>query len=202
MIFLKTIQTKKNMNKIFIASSALTLAAAQIAITATTSLAAIPQLNYTCPGKIEVHADQGGPVYINGKEAKLKVFNQNYYEAKGSGVTVSININPDGTAGVSYTGPVRNNGICSEAKAASSNSSSHSSGSHSSTSKAESACLNAVAKRVDLKPSKLSVIDVTGAEAGIGVTIRVPNVKEPWSCLSDKNGKVQGVSYTGSEGDL
>jgi hypothetical protein len=85
MIFLKTIQTKKNMNKIFIASSALTLAVAQIAITATTSLAAIPQLNYTCPGKIEVHADQGGPVYINGKEAKLKVFNQNYYEAETTG---------------------------------------------------------------------------------------------------------------------
>ena len=190
------------MNKIFIASSALTLAAAQIAITATTSLAAIPQLNYTCPGKIEVHADQGGPIYINGKEAKLKVFNQNYYEAKGSGVTISLSINPDGTPSVSYTGPGRNNGICSEATAASSNSNSHSSGSHSSTSKAESACLSAVAKKVDLKPSKLSVIDVKGAEAGIGVTIRVPNVKEPWSCLSDKNGRVQGVSYTGSEGDL
>ena len=102
------------MGKILIASSAFTLAAAQIAITATASLAAIPLLNYTCPGKIEVHADQGGPVYINGKEAKLKVFNQNYYEAKGSGVTISININPDGTAGVSYTGPGRNNGICSE----------------------------------------------------------------------------------------
>lgn len=190
------------MNKIFIATSALTLAAAQLVITATASLAAIPLLNYTCPGKIEVHADQGGPVYINGKEAKLKVFNKNYYEAKGSGVTISISISPDGTPSVSYTGPGRNNGICSEAGSASSNPSSNSSGSNSSTSKAESACLNAVAKKVDLKPSKLSVIDVQGAEAGIGVTIRVPNVKEPWSCLSDKNGKVQGVSYTGSEGDL
>jgi hypothetical protein len=190
------------MNKISIASSAFIVAAAQIAITATVSVAAIPQLNYTCPGKIEVHADQGGPIYINGKEAKLKVFNKNYYEAKGSGVTISLSINPDGTPSVSYTGPGRNNGICSEAGTASSNSGSHSSGSHSSTSKAESACLNAVAKKVDLKPSKLSVIDVKGAEAGIGVTIRVPNVKEPWSCLSDKNGRVQGVSYTGSEGDL
>jgi hypothetical protein len=117
-------------------------------------------------------------------------------------VLESLMINPDGTPSVSYTGPGRNNGICSEAGTASSNSGSHSSGSHSSTSKAESACLNAVAKKVDLKPSKLSVIDVKGAEAGIGVTIRVPNVKEPWSCLSDKNGRVQGVSYTGSEGDL
>ena len=106
------------MKKLSIASSAITVAAAQIALTATVSVAAIPQLNYTCPGKIEVHADQGGPVYINGKEAKLKVFNKNYYEAKGSGVTISININPDGTPGVSYTGPGRNNGICSEAQAA------------------------------------------------------------------------------------
>ena len=95
------------------ASSAIALATSQIVITTTASLAAIPQLNYTCPGKIEVHADQGGPVYINGKEAKLKVFNQNYYEAKNSKVTISISINPDGTPSVSYMGPGRNNGICS-----------------------------------------------------------------------------------------
>ena len=104
------------MNKFFLATSAIALATSQIVITATTSLAAIPQLNYTCPGKIKVHADEHGPVYINGKQAKLKVFNKNYYEAKGSGVTISININPDGTAGVSYTGPGRNNGICSPSK--------------------------------------------------------------------------------------
>ncbi len=34
--------------------------------------AGIPLLNATCPGNIEVHADKGGPVYINGKEATLK----------------------------------------------------------------------------------------------------------------------------------
>lgn len=117
------------MNKILIASSTLTVAAAQIAMTATASLAAIPLLNYTCPGKIEVHADKGGPVYINGKEAKLKVFNQNYYEAKGSGVTISIMINPDGTPDVSYTGPGRSNGICSESNKSSTHSSSSSSSS-------------------------------------------------------------------------
>lgn len=111
------------MNKLLIASSALTLAASQIVITATSSLAAIPLLNYTCPGKIEVHADQGGPVYINGKQAKLKVFNQNAYEATGSGVTISITINPDGTPDVSYTGPGRNNGICSESSSSTTHSS-------------------------------------------------------------------------------
>ncbi|MEB3123453.1 MAG: hypothetical protein VKL41_19795 [Snowella sp.] len=38
---------RKTMNKILIASSTLTVAAAQIAMTATASIAAIPLLNYT-----------------------------------------------------------------------------------------------------------------------------------------------------------
>ncbi|MCX7099654.1 MAG: hypothetical protein NTV43_17305 [Methylococcales bacterium] len=67
---------------------------------------------------------------------------------------------------------------------------------------AEKACLDAVAKKVGVDVSKLSVIDVKGAEAGIGVTIKVPDATAPWSCLSDKKGKVQGASFTGSEGDL
>ncbi|ATP45624.1 hypothetical protein V7V80_23535 [Pseudomonas kermanshahensis] len=74
--------------------------------------AGIPLLNATCPGNIEVHADRGGPVYINGKEGKLKTFNDNYFEAKGSGVTISLSINPDGSADVSYTGKNRANGVC------------------------------------------------------------------------------------------
>ena len=37
--------------------------------------AGIPLVNATCPGNIEVHADKGGPIYINGKEGKLKRFN-------------------------------------------------------------------------------------------------------------------------------
>lgn len=69
-------------------------------------------LNYSCPNDISVHADKGGPVYINGKEAKLKVFNDRYYEAKGSGVTVSININPDGSPSLSNTGKHGANGVC------------------------------------------------------------------------------------------
>ncbi|HEV7321666.1 MAG TPA: hypothetical protein VGO04_23935 [Ensifer sp.] len=74
--------------------------------------AKIPLVNATCPGKIEVHADEGGPVYINGKEAKLRVFNENYYEAKGAGVTISLSINPDGSPSVSYTGKGGANGVC------------------------------------------------------------------------------------------
>lgn len=91
---------------------------APIAIAALALLAAgpavakIPLVNATCPGHIEVHADEGGPIYINGKEAKLHVFNDNYYEAKGHGVTISLSINPDGSAAVSYTGRGGANGIC------------------------------------------------------------------------------------------
>ena len=74
--------------------------------------AGIPLVNATCPGNIEVHADKGGPIYINGKEGKLKKFNENYFEAKGSGVTISLSVNPDGSPAVSYSGKNRANGIC------------------------------------------------------------------------------------------
>jgi len=74
--------------------------------------AKIPLVNATCPMGIEVHAGAGGPVYINGKEGKLTVFNENYYEIKGGGVTISLSINPDGSPDVSYTGKGGANGIC------------------------------------------------------------------------------------------
>lgn len=86
--------------------------AAALLFTAGPALAKVPLVNATCPGSIEVHADEGGPIYINGKEAKLHVFNDNYYEAKWHGVTISLSINPDGSAAVSYTGHGGANGIC------------------------------------------------------------------------------------------
>ena len=72
----------------------------------------IPFANAECPGGVSIHADEGGPVYVNGKEAQVKRFNDNYYEASRNGVKYSINKNADGTVGVSYTGPGRDNGIC------------------------------------------------------------------------------------------
>ena len=79
---------------------------------ATPALSKVPFFNATCPMNIEVHADQGGPIYINGKEAKLKVFNANYYEASHDHVTISLTINPDGTPDVSYTARGGANGVC------------------------------------------------------------------------------------------
>ncbi|MET0376770.1 MAG: hypothetical protein ABW128_21270 [Rhizorhabdus sp.] len=74
--------------------------------------AKIPMLNATCPGNLEIHADEGGPIYVNGREAKLRAVNANYYEATLNRVTISVSINPDGTPEVSYTGPRRANGVC------------------------------------------------------------------------------------------
>lgn len=74
--------------------------------------AKVPFFNATCPGKLDIHADEGGPVYINGKEAKLKISNPNYFEATLNKVTVSVSTNPDGSLTVSYTGPKRANGMC------------------------------------------------------------------------------------------
>lgn len=104
------VQTWGNeMNKTLAGMSALA-AALELA---TPAHASIPLLNATCPGNIDVHADQGGPVYINGKEGALKKFNDNYFEIKGAGVTISLSINPDGSPSVSYTGKGGANGICS-----------------------------------------------------------------------------------------
>jgi hypothetical protein len=81
---------------------------------ATTAQAGLPMLNYTCLGNIELHTDEGGPAYINGNLAKLKKINDSTYDVTGGGVTVSIGLNPDGSASVMYTGKHGANGICRE----------------------------------------------------------------------------------------
>jgi len=77
--------------------------------------AAIPLINGTCPGGIEVHADEGGPVYVNGRETRLQRFNDDYYEARdvATDTTLSINRTPDGGVQMSYAGKGGANGICS-----------------------------------------------------------------------------------------
>ena len=75
--------------------------------------AAVPLLNFTCADGIAVHADKGGPVYIDGREARLEVFNDDYSEASLDGTTISIAINTDGTPALSYTGTGGANGVCS-----------------------------------------------------------------------------------------
>lgn len=50
------------------------LLAAPLLIAAGAAQAKIPFFNAVCGG-VEVHADEGGPIFINGKEGKLTVFN-------------------------------------------------------------------------------------------------------------------------------
>ncbi|ULH03639.1 hypothetical protein MF133_04280 [Aeromonas caviae] len=171
------------MKKVLIAAITLAMAGA--------ASAAIPQLNYQCPGQIQMHSDEGGPVYINGKEAKLKKYSEEFYEAKGAGVTLSIS-NTGGQYDVSYTSK-KGSGTCQPgSSAAPAAATSHK------ASPAEKACLKAVSDKTDVAQQQLQVIDVMDSEAGVGVTIKVPGADAPWSCLSDKKGHVQGAAYTGN----
>lgn len=77
-----------------------------------TANAGIPFFNATCPGNIEVHADQGGPVFFNGKKGIIKKSQASYYEVAGAGITLSIAINPDGSPLLTYTGKRGANGVC------------------------------------------------------------------------------------------
>lgn len=79
---------------------------------ASAAQAQVPFFNASCPGRLDVHADEGGPVFINGRQARLKRFNNNYYEARLGRATISISVNPDGTPEISYTGPGGTNGVC------------------------------------------------------------------------------------------
>ena len=70
------------------------------------------------------------------------------------------------------------------------------------TAVAEQACLAAVAKQVNVPVGKLKIKNVSEAQSGINVMVTVPDATAPWSCLSSKDGKVDGVTFTGSEGKL
>lgn len=91
------------------------------------AMAAVPFFNATCPGGLDIHADEGGPVYVQGREADLKRFNDRYFEARDaqSGVTVSITTADDGAPQISYTGRDGANGICQASAAGAPASSGH-----------------------------------------------------------------------------
>lgn len=75
------------------------------------SMTGVPSFAVECPGKILVQADQDGPVMINSKEAETKAITDRRFEAKGSGITLSIVIADDDSVAVSSTGKAPN-GVC------------------------------------------------------------------------------------------
>lgn len=73
--------------------------------------AKVPLFNATCGSGIEVHADEGGPVFINGREAKLTKVGDGY-RAKLGHDSIDFFTNPDGSVTASWTGKHGANGIC------------------------------------------------------------------------------------------
>jgi hypothetical protein len=75
------------------------------------SVDGVPSFAVECPGKILVQADQDGPVLINNKEADTKIISERRFEAKGSGITLSIVLADDDSVAVTSTGKAPN-GVC------------------------------------------------------------------------------------------
>ncbi|QVW26399.1 hypothetical protein KJF94_13040 [Pseudomonas hormoni] len=75
------------------------------------SVTGVPSFAVECPGKFLVQADQDGPVMINNKEADTKAINDRHFEAKGSGITLSIVLADDDSVAVTSTGKAPN-GVC------------------------------------------------------------------------------------------
>jgi hypothetical protein len=71
----------------------------------------LPSFDVDCPGNIVAHADPEGPVTINNKEAETKAIDDRHFEAKGSGVTLSIVLIEDSSVEVRSTGKA-SNGLC------------------------------------------------------------------------------------------
>lgn len=90
------------------------LVAVSLLSAAPVAFAGVPAVSATCPGDLAVRADASGVVTVNGREAKLKAFNEHYYEARDpdSDTIISLTRNADGTVSVSYTGKGRANGVC------------------------------------------------------------------------------------------
>ncbi len=90
-----------------------------VALMCTAAFAELPSFSAECPLGNFVDADAGGAVWVNGAEASVQKFNDNYYEAKSGNVTFSISHDGGGAnLIVSYTAPGGANGVCRVTKAA------------------------------------------------------------------------------------
>lgn len=80
--------------------------------------AAIPLTDAICADNIEVHAEEDGPIYVNGRETSVKQLDENHYEAfdSESGVTVSLRLKPNGGVDVSSSGHDAMGSACAVAR--------------------------------------------------------------------------------------
>ncbi len=66
---------------------------------------------------------------------------------------------------------------------------------------AAQACRAAIAGQMGLAVAEVAIRDVTRSEAGVGVRATVDGADAPWECLTDPEGLIQGVTFTGVEAD-
>ncbi|MFP2769579.1 hypothetical protein [Oceanisphaera sp. KMM 10153] len=71
-----------------------------------------PVFSAQCPLELNVNTTPNGEVYLNGKQARVTQFSEDFYEATQGDFSVSIMMADDGSPSVSYTGPNRANGAC------------------------------------------------------------------------------------------
>lgn len=79
------------------------LVAAALVVASGAAQAAVPAFTATCGKKIEVKAAAGGPIMIKGKEAKITVEKDNYYEAMLGKMTVRLTVGADNKVSLDYS---------------------------------------------------------------------------------------------------
>jgi hypothetical protein len=168
-------------------------------LTATAAQAKMPFFNATCPGGIEVHADAGGPVYVNGNEAKLKTFNANYYEATYQRTTLSISVNPDGTADVSYKTRGGGNGVCTLADDAASDGAGNASPGGMTAAQMTAYCKGEAAGQYNTRPSNVKAdapIKAVGGGFVVSGSVSLGSKgNPPFQCLFDAGGNFTSINW-------
>jgi hypothetical protein len=77
-------------------------AALLIFATASTAVAKIPRLDAKCGDDITVHAEEGGPILIDGKDSKIKTIDENNSEARDHKILITLVIGADGSPALTY----------------------------------------------------------------------------------------------------
>ncbi|WP_370677295.1 hypothetical protein [Pleomorphomonas sp. PLEO] len=95
------ISTKRFGRTAIYAAASLALAAVCLASPAE---ARVPPFAAACPGRIDVQADNGGRILINGQPARVRAFNNRSYEARLGPIVVAVNVGPGGRLDVSSRG--------------------------------------------------------------------------------------------------
>ncbi|WP_267269876.1 hypothetical protein [Pseudomonas protegens] len=73
---------------------------------------AVPLFNVSCPGNLAVSADQGGPIYINGKVIKSRAVDDRHFQVKTPETNLTISVEDDDSVSVKYSDKHGASGLC------------------------------------------------------------------------------------------